>query len=276
MAPSGILYVADWNNYRIRAISPSADVTNLAGSGASSLADGDFASFVHPLNVFADSLNVYVLDSDAHALRAVSLTSGAMGRVSTIAGGGSPGYANGFGTNALFNFPAAASADSMGTIFVSDYNNNRIRQLTCVPCPASYYCSTGIPVICPAGSYCPFNPPADNLTPCPAGTWSAAAGASSNSTCTSCAAGTYSVVSGAAAPSTCTPCVAGTFSISAGANAPSACTPCPSGTYSPAGATSCKYTVSTCPIGTFAVSPASEQPHPKIVHCSVPRGLFLP
>jgi hypothetical protein len=126
---------------------------------------------------------------------------------------------------------------------------------SCLGCPASYYCASGAPVLCPAGSYCPLS--TIYPTPCPAGTWSNAAGAASISACTSCPAGAFSAFSGAVAPSTCTPCAAGTFSASPGANSSSACLPCGAGAYSPAGASSCAYTASTCPVGTYASMPAA-------------------
>ena len=68
----------------------------------------------------------------------------------------------------------------------ADKANNRIRQLTCVPCPIGYFCSSGAPVICPPGSFCPFS--SINPTPCQAGSFSGSAGASA---CSPCPAGSY-------------------------------------------------------------------------------------
>ena len=279
IAPStATVYVADWNNRIIRTISQSGVVSTLAGSGAASFTDGPraVASFVHPLNVLFDVSGLYVLDTDAHALRVVSLVPGTVGHVSSIAGSGFSGYANGFGTNALFNYPSSASLGPTGILLVSDFGNNRIRQLTCVPCPESFYCSSGTPILCPAGSYCPFLPPTDNLTPCPAGTWSASRGAFSNATCTRCAAGTYSSVLGATVPSTCVLCPAGTFSMSSGSTAQSMCIPCPAGSYSPAGATSCEYTAASCPVGTFAGATSACTTCSPTTACSVPGLLAQP
>jgi sugar lactone lactonase YvrE len=267
LAPSGMLYVADWDNRLIRAISPSADVTTLAGTGAASLTNGpgNVASFVRPLNVFADSTSVFVLD--ANALRMVSLLPGSEGYVSTVAGGEGWGYANGFGTTALFSHPTAASASPSGEMFVSEYNNNRIRHLTCVPCPASFYCHFGAPMRCPAGSYCPLRSPSDNLTPCPAGTWSTAMGAASDATCANCPAGKFSARLGS---TSCAACPAGTYSAVSGANSSRDCLPCATATYSPSGASACVYTASTCPVGTYASAPAACSACSPATACTIP------
>ena len=59
-----------------------------------------------------------------------------------------------------------------------------------IPCPASYHCFSGVPVLCPAGSYCPLS--SINATLCPTGSYSS----SGASTCTLCPAGTYSSAAG--------------------------------------------------------------------------------
>ncbi len=47
--------------------------------------------------------------------------------VSTLAGSGSPGFMEGFGTSAQFDFPTGIAVDPSGNIYVADANNNRIR-----------------------------------------------------------------------------------------------------------------------------------------------------
>ena len=87
---------------------------------------------------------------------------------------------------------------SSGVVIVGEEIGQRIRSLTCSPCPAAYYCSSGAPVICPAGFYCPLA--SINPIPCPVGT-SSAAGSSSLASCAPCAAGTYNNFNAAACPS---------------------------------------------------------------------------
>lgn len=50
--------------------------------------------------------------------------------VSTLAGSGTAGYADGTGPTALFNNPAGIAVDASGKIYIADSYNNRIRTLT--------------------------------------------------------------------------------------------------------------------------------------------------
>ena len=52
------------------------------------------------------------------------------GLVTTLVGSGSGAYADGQGTQASFYYPDAVAVDSMGTVYVGDSNNNRIRKVT--------------------------------------------------------------------------------------------------------------------------------------------------
>jgi hypothetical protein len=51
------------------------------------------------------------------------------GAVSTVAGNGLAGYAEGEGAAARFNCPTALVVDKEGTIIVADYNNERLRKI---------------------------------------------------------------------------------------------------------------------------------------------------
>ena len=50
--------------------------------------------------------------------------------MTTLAGSGSGAYADGQGTQASFNRPYGVAVDSMGTVYVADTDNNRIRKVT--------------------------------------------------------------------------------------------------------------------------------------------------
>jgi hypothetical protein len=102
----GNVYVADYNNFRVRKISLSNNyVSTLAGNGNSGVVDGNRfeASFNSIYHIAADSKgNVFVADNSysisINYIRKITPN----GDVSTIAGSGY-GHLDGIGTNALFS-----------------------------------------------------------------------------------------------------------------------------------------------------------------------------
>jgi sugar lactone lactonase YvrE len=124
----GNVYVADTFNRRIRRITPQGDVTTLAGSGNAAFADGKgaSASFNVPRGVAVDGGgNVYVADTYNHRIRRIT----PQGDVTTLAGSGNQGFADGKGASASFNVPEGMAVDGGGNIYVGDTNNHRIRKI---------------------------------------------------------------------------------------------------------------------------------------------------
>ena len=125
---SGNVYVADTYNQLIRKIDTSGTVTTLAGSGSDGSANGigTAASFSNPSGVAVDPIgNVYVADTDNNLIRKIDTS----GTVTTIAGSGSTGSANGVGTAASFNYPFGVAIDSYGNMYVADQSNSLIRKI---------------------------------------------------------------------------------------------------------------------------------------------------
>jgi len=135
--PCGIAYnplksslvVADLNNNLIRSVDlVSGIVTTLAGSGTAGRADGigTSAMFNQPVAVAIDGAgNAYVADSGSSTIRKVT----ADGVVSTEAGSGGTGFADGQGSSASFFAPQDLALDAAGALFVADTLNSRIRKI---------------------------------------------------------------------------------------------------------------------------------------------------
>ncbi len=128
---AGNVYVADAGSCTIRKVTSAGVATTLAGlAGQSGSADGtgSAARFSYPSGVAVDSAgNVYVADTYNHTIRKVT----SAGVVTTLAGlSGQPGYADGPGSEAQFNFPSGVAVDSAGNVYVADSCNAIIRQVT--------------------------------------------------------------------------------------------------------------------------------------------------
>ncbi|CAK0830278.1 unnamed protein product, partial [Prorocentrum cordatum] len=126
---AGNVFVADCYNHRIRKISAGGAVSTLAGSGASGYAEGQgaAASFWYPEGVAVDGAgNVFVAGKFNYRIQKIS----AGGAVSTLAGSGDEGYADGQGAAASFWCPAGVAVDGAGNVFVADCYNHRIRKIS--------------------------------------------------------------------------------------------------------------------------------------------------
>ncbi|HLI82292.1 MAG TPA: IPT/TIG domain-containing protein [Bryobacteraceae bacterium] len=131
---AGNLYVADTANHCIRKVSGNVVSTFAGICGVTGGFSGDGgpatkAQLYYPKDVAVDPAgNVYIADTYNFRIRMV--TPG--GIIYTIAGKARSGYAGdgGLATNALLNFPDGVAVGPGGIIYISDQQNNVIRQLT--------------------------------------------------------------------------------------------------------------------------------------------------
>ena len=128
---AGNVYVTDTYNDTIRKITPTGDVTTLAGSvGQAGSADGtgSAARFDLPHGIACDAAgNVYVGDWNNNTVRKIDPA----GQVTTFAGSpGNPGSADGTGSAASFYNAGALACDAAGNVYVADFAGNTVRKIT--------------------------------------------------------------------------------------------------------------------------------------------------
>jgi sugar lactone lactonase YvrE len=122
----GYVYATDRDNECIRKITPAGDVTTLAGKRTYGYKDASdtAARFWEPEGIAIDSSgNLYVADNSNHRIRKVTPA----GVVTTLAGNGIWGYANGSADIAQFSTTLYLCADTAGIVYVSD--GQRIRKI---------------------------------------------------------------------------------------------------------------------------------------------------
>ncbi len=115
----------DSNTISVRA--PDGSTRVLAG-GIEGYSEGlgAAAAFNTPSGIALDKQgNVYVADTGNHAIRKIA----ADGTVSTLAGSGVAGFADGQGAQAQFNGPVGVAVDDAGVVYVADTYNDRIRKI---------------------------------------------------------------------------------------------------------------------------------------------------
>ena len=129
---AGNLYIADAGNNVIRMVSPGGTISTIAGNHAGGFSgDGGPATSAQmnkPEAVAVDAAGaVYFSDFFNNRVRQV-----VNGVVNTIAGASSSGYAGDGGpaAGARLDEPIGLLADSSGNVYLADYGNDVVRQLT--------------------------------------------------------------------------------------------------------------------------------------------------
>jgi cysteine-rich repeat protein len=135
----GHLFIADSQNHRVRRVDAATGIiTTVAGSGPTGFlgggfaGDGDLATSAllrFPSDVALDSLgNLFIADTSNHRIRRVDAGTGV---ITTVAGSGVPEY-SGDGvpaTSAGLHSPTGIAVDGLGSLFIADTGNYRIRRM---------------------------------------------------------------------------------------------------------------------------------------------------
>ena len=125
----GRVAVADYENHVIEIVDGTGKATVIAGAvGSAGYADGAGASarFNIPYAMVqrADG-KLVVCDQGNNRLRVVGLD----GATSTLAGTGTAGFADGAMAGAMLNHPEGLAQDSKGNLYVTDFDNYRVRRI---------------------------------------------------------------------------------------------------------------------------------------------------
>ena len=130
---SGNLFIAEYNNSRVRKVSPDGIITTVAGSpnccdpGDGGLANQAFVPLPHGI-ALDQAGNLYIAEWPDSRIRKVTPS----GIISTYAGVGTRGYAGDGGPaiDAQLNLPWGLAVDRTGNLYLADNQNLRLRKIT--------------------------------------------------------------------------------------------------------------------------------------------------
>ncbi len=145
---AGDLFIADTLNNVVREVNATTHlITTVAGTGAAGY-NGDgiaatSAELSSPTDIAVDAAgDLFIADYGNNRVREVNA---ATGLISTVAGTGSAGY-NGDGiaaTSAELFWPTSVAVDAAGNLFITDYGNNRVREVNAATGLISTVAGTG-------------------------------------------------------------------------------------------------------------------------------------
>jgi sugar lactone lactonase YvrE len=130
---SGNLFIADFQNSRVRRVNPSGNISSIAGSGRFRLSDdgisGTTSVLSIPTGIAIDSQgSLFLTENQRARVRKISPD----GTVTTVAGNGFQGFGgeNVPATGSTLYSPSRLAIDSNNNLFISDNAYHRIRVVT--------------------------------------------------------------------------------------------------------------------------------------------------
>ncbi|MHB1935628.1 MAG: NHL domain-containing protein [Acidobacteriaceae bacterium] len=129
----GTFYIADTGNNVVRRVDGQTGIiTTAAGTAGPGGYTGDggqaaLATLNAPISVALDDLgNLYIADTGNNVIRMVNSV---IGIITTVAGNGNAGFADGLATQALLYKPLAVAVDAADNLYIADAANARIRRV---------------------------------------------------------------------------------------------------------------------------------------------------
>jgi trimeric autotransporter adhesin len=129
---TGNLYILDTGNDVVREVNTTGTITTIAGNGTVGYSGDNGPATSATLNTpnglnIDSSGNLYIADSKNDAIRIVTTA----GIITTVTGNGTPGYSGDGGpaSSATLNNPQGVTIDSVGNVYISDQNNDRVREV---------------------------------------------------------------------------------------------------------------------------------------------------
>jgi len=131
-ASNGDLYILDWNNHRLRKLTPDGVIHHVAGRGelGGSLDDAANSDFNHPTAMVFDPSEEYIYIAAWHnsKIRKLNLSDGS---IEDMCGDGKRAYKGDGGpaATASFDLPTSIALDGSGNLLVMDQANQVIRSV---------------------------------------------------------------------------------------------------------------------------------------------------
>jgi trimeric autotransporter adhesin len=147
---SGNVYFSENGANKIRMVKASTGIlSTMAGNGTYGFyGDGGPATAAeiwYPFGLVVDSAqNIYFADEDNYRIRKITHSTGI---ITTIAGNGTVGYNNDGiqATAAYLNYPAGVALDKAGNVYIADYGNHRVREVSVSSGIISTFAGVGTP-----------------------------------------------------------------------------------------------------------------------------------
>ncbi|MGW5886587.1 NHL domain-containing protein, partial [Streptomyces koyangensis] len=132
VSSTGVLYVSDYSNHRVRQITTDGKISTLAGTGAAGSGGDSGPAHKAQLNCPRQIASggdgaVYIADAGGNRVRRV----GSDGVISTVAGTGAAGSGGDSGpaTKAQLNKPFGVVVDGDGVLYISEFGGHRVRRV---------------------------------------------------------------------------------------------------------------------------------------------------